>query len=63
MSLSEILKRAAQGIKEPKMSTQTIVIKQEPIKQEQIKEDIKEGIKDEKPIKEGIKDEKQIKLQ
>ena len=44
MSLSEILKRAAQGIKEPKMSTQTIVIKedikQEPIKQEPIKQDI-----------------------
>ena len=34
MSLSEILKRAAQGIKEPNMSTQTIVIKQEPIKDE-----------------------------
>ena len=50
MSLSEILKRAAQGIKEPKMSTQTIVIKQEPIKQEPIKQE---------PIKqEPIKDEK-----
>lgn len=50
MSLSEILKRAAQGIKEPKMSTQTIVIKAEPIKADQIKaEPIKaEPIKDEK---------------
>ena len=38
MSLSEILKRAAQGIKEPKMSTQTIVIKED-IKAEPIKDE------------------------
>ena len=58
MSLSEILKRAAQGIKEPKMSTQTIVIKAEPIKQEPIKQELikEELIKED--IKEDIKDEK-----
>ena len=60
MSLSEILKRAAQGIKEPKMSTQTIVIKQEPIKAEPIKEEIikQEPIKAEPIKQEIIKDEK-----
>lgn len=46
MSLSEILKRAAQ--KEPKMSTQTIVIKAERPKDERPKEEV---IKTQEPIK------------
>lgn len=46
MSLSEILKRAAQ--KESKMSTQTIVIKAERPKDERPKEEV---IKTQEPIK------------